>query len=364
MMAPRAAAVPRATAAPRAPKTPEPAEELDLLVGEVLTTLLQNSHRVGAATAATLLDIVPGGRVRSATRPMAHAFSPDVRVGVHCPLATASGTRADGAGTVVARASVTGGTVLQASSRARLIRAVGERRLPWSHYVANPGTVEVVGRSTEDDLAAGFLTAPTRASLDLGAVSGRLLGRVQRSPGIDRVASLRARRTKLRFAVSWRSFDSPLLPQSARSVEFVIHDETLRTLRLRLGRCDPSDAVAACEDLAFHDWLLSTVEALLDNSRIGVDSAPEVVRRFRPVIDRLLHLWMPGARVVEELAEVWGALERRPGFSREWASLTGQIRDQLMLAGLEPPSDRSARDRTAGADQGAARKTLSACDRD
>ncbi|ABW16225.1 conserved hypothetical protein [Parafrankia sp. EAN1pec] len=379
-------AVPKATAVPRAPKAREPAEELDMLVGEVRTTLLQNSHRVGATTVAALLDIVPGGRVRSATRPVAHAFSPDVRVGVHCPLATISGTRADGAGTAVARASVTGGTVLQASTRARLTRAAGERRLPWSHYVANPGIIEVAGRTDTDDLAAGFLTTQTRASLDLGAVSSRLLSRVQRRPGIDRVTSLRARRTQLRFAVTWRSSDSAVLPQllgaqrrisdfpsvptgsaesfhrnsepaasvSPVSVEFTIQDETLRTLRLRLGRCDPSDVVAACEDLALHDWLLSTVESLLDNSRIGVDSAQEVVRRFRPVIDHLLHLWMPGARVAEELAEVWAALERRPGFSREWSSLVGRIRDQLALAGLESSSSLSALARVAGVCQAGA----------
>lgn len=384
---------PRASVVARGPTVTEPGEGLDLLIGEIRTTLLQNSHRVGATTVAALLDIVPGGRVRSATRPVAHAYSPDVRVGVHCPLDTGTGTRADGAGTAVARASVTGGTVLQAATWARLTRAASERRLPWSHYMASPGIIEVVGRGDEDDLAAGFLTAQTRASLDLGAVSSRLLGRVQRGPGIDRVASLRTRRTKLRFAVTWRSSDSTRLSQSpgaqrripdfppgaagwdralsrnmdfsvsgaVESVEFVIHDETLRTLRLRVGRSDPSEVVAACEDLALHDWLLSTLESLLDNSRIGVDSAQAVVRRFRPVIDHLLHLWMPGARVVEELAEVWAALERRPGFSREWSSLAGRIRDQLALAGLESLPNRSPRERIVEVRQeGAGEESLGA----
>lgn len=390
MSAPRLTATERATAVVRATKGTEPADELDVLVGEIHTTVLQNSHRVDASAVARLLDIKPGGRVRSATRPLAYGLSPDVLIGVHCPLATASGARVDGAGTVVARASISGGTVLQASSRARLTRAFDERRMPWSYYMANPGIVEAVGRGSGEDLGAGFLTAPTRTTLDLGAVSRRLIGRVQRMPEIDRMTMLRAPRTKLRFAVTWQPSNLAVMSQrqSARpskgdsvaewaesngrcigpslsaepaSVEFVIHDGTLRTLRIRTGMSDPSDIVTLCEDLAFHDWLLSTVELLLDKSRIGGECARKVVRRFRPVIDHLLHLWMPGARVAEDLAEVWAALEKYPGFSREWASLAGQIRDQLVLAGLEL-SDQSARPRIAAVFQDIAEEELSARD--
>ncbi|EFC79578.1 SCO2521 family protein [Parafrankia sp. EUN1f] len=335
--------------------------DVDVLVGEVRTTLLQNSHQVSAETAARLLDLDPGSRVRSATRPFAHAVSPDERTGVHCPLVTSTGTAANGVGTVLARVSVTGGVILQASARTRLVRAVGERRLPWSHYLARPGVIEVDGRSSGDDLADGFLQEPTRTSaadpargpLDLGAVGNRLLTRVQRMPHIDRVTLLRARRTRLRFAVTWQPPDPSDPPGSeepaAPDIEFVVHDESLRTLRLRLPPQvrDLTDAVVVCEDLALHDWLLSTVGSLVDNSRIGVDPAADVVARIRPAIDHLLHLWMPGAKVAENLAGIWAALERRPGFSKQWASLRGQIQNQLMMAILESQSVVSARSSNA-----------------
>ncbi|WP_018637099.1 SCO2521 family protein [Parafrankia elaeagni] len=332
----------------RARAGPAPTENLDVLVGEVRTTLLQNSHQVGADTVARLLDLDPGRRVLRATRPFTHAVSPDEQVGVHCPLPTGSGTRADGVGTVLARASVTGGIILQASAWARLVRAAGERRLPWSHYLTNPGTIEVGARCGASDLTTGFLrdsarsspaVGPAREYLDLGAVVNRLLNQVQRMPYIDRVTMLRARRTRLRFAVTWRSPDSGELAESP-DIELVVHDETSRTLRLRLPASisDPAEAVVACEDLALHDWLLTTVANLMENSRIGVDPAAEVVARIRPAVDHLLHLWMPGARVAEDLGWMWAALERRPGFSRQWTSLRGQIQNQLLLAVLEKPA--------------------------
>ncbi|ONH60888.1 hypothetical protein CcI49_09940 [Frankia sp. CcI49] len=322
------------------------ADPPNLLVGEVRTTLLQNSHQASADVVSRLLDLDPSSRVRVATRPFAHAISPDERIGVHCPLATGTGTSADGAGVVLTRASITGGIVLQASARARVVRAAGDRRLPWSHYIAHPGFIEVDGRCTGDDLATGFLqptvqnSVPGRspAPLDMGAMGNRLIDRVQRMPYIDRVTMLRARRTKFRFAVTWMPPDThePAI-NPVRDVELVIHDETLRTLRMRLvaSACDPAEVTAACEDLALHDWLLSTIAVLVENSRIGVDPAAEVIARIRPAIDNLLHLWMPGAGVAGDLAAVWSALERRPGFSRQWMSLRGQIQSQLLLAILE-----------------------------
>ncbi|OAA26869.1 hypothetical protein UG55_101149 [Frankia sp. EI5c] len=337
----------------RAHRAVGPSGELDVLVGEVRTTLLQNSHQASTDMVARLLDLDPASRVRTATRPFAHAVSPEARTGVHCPLATGSGISADGVGTVLARASITGGVVLQASARARLVRAAAERRQPWAHHMANPGVIEVVGRSGEDDLAAGFLQKARQASatgqgpspLDLGSVGSRLLDRVQRMPYIDRVPMLRARRTRLRFAVTWPAPDPSRPEPAGLDIEFIVHDETARTLRLRLppSMRDPDAVLVACEDLALHDWLLSTVAVLVENSRIGADPAAQVVARVRPAIDHLLHLWMPGAKVAENLAEVWAALERRPGFSNQWSSLRGQIQNQLLLAILEKPEAGPAR---------------------
>jgi hypothetical protein len=65
--------------------------------------------------------------------------------------------------------------------------------------------------------------------------------------------------------------------------------------------------------------------------RISGDDSDEDVREISPVVGRLLHLWMPAARVNAELSEVWNGFERRPGFSRQWNSLVARMRDRLSL---------------------------------
>ena len=44
---------------------------------------------------------------------------------------------------------------------------------------------------------------------------------------------------------------------------------------------------------------------------------------------------MPAARVPPELEEVWEGFERRPGFSRQWDTSVGWVRDQLSLHTLQ-----------------------------
>lgn len=52
---------------------------------------------------------------------------------------------------------------------------------------------------------------------------------------------------------------------------------------------------------------------------------------LRPLVDHLLHLWMPQARVDRTLNALWQELEETPGFSRQWTSLAQRIRDQLAV---------------------------------
>jgi hypothetical protein len=159
---------------------------------------------------------------------------------------------------------------------------------------------------------------------------------------------MRARRTRLRFAATWTTGGTEPegtprdgtrsggpAPGGQRApifTKFVIEDGSLRTVHLRLATGSPAAVVTLCEDLALHDWLLTTVLSVLEGGDINSRPESVAVLRLRPVIGHLLPLWMPGARVEESLLSVWDAVERRPGFSRQWESLVAHIRDQMTLA--------------------------------
>jgi hypothetical protein len=296
-----------------------------LILGEVHTGLLQNSTSLPSAGCERALGLFRGEAVRRSERPIAHAASPDLLTGVDCRLATASGTRIRGVGTVVHRATITGGRVLQGSAVARLAEAEASHRLPWSHYLARPGRVETIGGTDWADLAGGFVTGPPAASaptLDLGAISGRVMDAVQASPFVDRSPPFRAPRTRLQWVAVTTSDD-------ADRITFRIESEQVRTLQLRCTAGETDAVGAFCEDLALHDWLLTTLLAMIERSRIGGESRAHTVERLRPAIDHLLHLWMPAARVSQDLLELWDYLERWPGFSRQWRVSVDRIRDQI-----------------------------------
>jgi hypothetical protein len=106
----------------------------------------------------------------------------------------------------------------------------------------------------------------------------------------------------------------------------------LRTLRLQCGADQAAAIAELCEDLALHDWLLTTLLDVIERSRIGAGSRQQAVDRLGPAIDHLLHLWMPAARLDRSLTTVWDSLERRPGFSRQWHASVNRIRDQIALS--------------------------------
>jgi hypothetical protein len=292
-----------------------------LTVGEVRTGLLQNSQPVRSDVAAELLALLPGARVRTGTRPIQLAVSPDVLTGVDCRLATRTGARPRAVGTVQSRATLTGGRVLQGSSVTRLAPASADRRLPWSHYLSRPGVAEVVGRVDWPAVADGLLAAPAGPdTLDLAAISDRVIDRVQRNTELDRRPPLRASRTTLRWVIDRR-------PGSG--TRFTVVNASLRTLRLTIPEPDPVAVAALCEDIALHDWMLSTLSRLVEDTRPG--SGPEFVARLRPVVDHLLHLWLPGSRVAETLLPIWNGLEQHPGFTRQWNLLVNRLRDQIAV---------------------------------
>ncbi|MGN9912500.1 SCO2521 family protein [Phytohabitans sp. LJ34] len=290
-----------------------------LTLGEVHTGFLRNSTSVSPGRSAHVLRLVEGERVRRSARPLPYAVSPDVLRGVDCKLVAASKARHRAIGTVVTRAAITGGHVLQGSAFTRVICSETDRRLSWPHYLTRPGIVEALGKVDSTDLADGFLSeAYPPDSLDLGAMCTEVMHQVQTSSELDQKAPLRTQRTHLR----WAAIDG----DDEHLVLFAIEERGLRTLRLRGDSRDTAAIAEVCADIALHDWLLTCLQSLIEGSDIGAVDRAQVVRKFGPAIDHLLHLWMPAARVDRD---VWEALERRPGMTRQWVASVNRIRDQL-----------------------------------
>ncbi|MBV1850601.1 SCO2521 family protein [Catellatospora tritici] len=295
-----------------------------MTLGEVHTALLRNSTAVSTTDTEALLDLVQGRRVRRSERPIAHAQSPDRHIGVDCALA-GTGARVRGVGTVCTRATITGGHVAQASAYVRVVRGDAGRRLPWSHYLAAPGTIETIGKIDAASITDAMLRGEPGEALNLDAIGNRTLDQVQLDHRLDHRPAFRTARTRLRWAAG---------PGESTTLSFSLDDPTTRTLRLPRTDLDDRATAAFCEDLALHDWLLTTLLTMVESRPAGSARA-DTVARIRPAIDFLLHLWMPAARTDPALQELWRDVERRPGFTRQWRVNVDRIRDQLALATIE-----------------------------
>ncbi|MEU6480871.1 SCO2521 family protein [Streptomyces sp. NPDC047017] len=324
--------------APAAPRTV-------LACGEVRTCLLPTWQALDIRAAAQLLGVRADERVLLSERPNLYARSPDTLTGVDCPLPSANGARVRAIGTVAARAALTEGRVLQTSAHLRLPAAGPDRRRPWGHYLVRPGVVEPFGKLPHQAVAEGVLAGGRPGELDVGLIADGLLTRLLRHPLLDQRPPLRSRPTRLRWAAL------PAEGDGGPSIErFTLAEDELRTVLLRVPEGFSGTEIAGlCDDLALHDWLLTTVVRLLDGISLGAEplparpgsaaarDRPTVVAALRPAVDHLLHLWMPRARVARELAPLWEALEERPGFTRQWQALVQRIRDQLTLHAIPSP---------------------------
>jgi hypothetical protein len=298
-----------------------------LTFGEIHTGLLQNSTALPSDRVSALLDLVVGERVRRSERPTAHVVSPDRLTGVDCSLPSATHRDTRAIGTVISHLAITGGHVVQGSAHVTVVPVHRHGlRLPWSHYLARPGTLEPIGKLSPDDVAEGFLAGARRPiTLDAGAISARSIDEIQASRLLDRKRPLRTSRTMLRWAV---------LPASAggNSASFSIDSKTVRTLLIHSDEHTSSTVETLCEDLALHDWLLTTILTLLDKSLDTPGSRAQRVKKLHPAVEWLLHLWMPAARVDESLRPLWESLDARSGFSQQWRTSVDRIRDQLNLS--------------------------------
>jgi hypothetical protein len=300
-------------------------------MGEVHTGLLRSSAAVSPSTATRLLGFVVGEKVRTFERPIPHAVSPERLAGVDCQLATPSGAKVRAIGTVVSRAAITGGHVVQGSAYVRVTQAAADRRLQWSHYLAQPGVIETIGKATGAQLADGFLNQhPTGNALDLGAIGARTLEAVQDSEHLNQEPPFKTQRTRLRWVLGPAE-------DATDAITFRLDANLVRAIRLPYRELDATAAAMLCEDFALHDWLLTTLLSLVNRTPIGSGDRKAVVDRLQPALDYLLHLWMPAARIDAALVDLWDALERRPGLSRQWQATVSRIRDQLALAAVVSP---------------------------
>nr|WSY55064.1 SCO2521 family protein [Streptomyces sp. NBC_00886] len=301
-----------------------------LTCGEVRTCLLPSFQSLDGRAAAQLLRLRAGEHVRLSERPNLYARSPQVLTGVDCRLPTSNGAKVRGVGTVASRAALTEGRVLQTTAYFSAPADGPDVRRPWGQYLVRPGVVEPFGKLPEQATADGVLRGARRGELDLGMIAEGLLVQLVRHPLLDQQAPFKCRRTHLRWAARRApEGEGPSLDR------FTLAEDGLRTVELRVPESVPAAAVAGlCEDLALHDWLLTTVLHILQNSRLGAADGPAAVLALRPAVDHLLHLWMPRAHVDRTLGHLWDELERAPGFTRQWQTLVQRIRDQLAVQAI------------------------------
>jgi hypothetical protein len=245
-------------------------------------------------------------------------------------------------GTPATQLSLTDGRIIQAGTHATFHHDHAGRRRPWSHYLAQPGVLEVLGKASEESLATGFLRGPsTTTALDLGAVNVRALAAVQRSEHLDRNPPFRSRRTRLRWSAESSACEQQIV--------FTLVTEDLRTVRLRAAEPNPRALADFCADLALHDWLLSTLHDMVDRTLARSRPAAELISLLRPGIDHLVHAWMPAARANRTLDGIWQELDLRSGFSLQWQKTVERIRDQLSVGLIEAMQSFTGRPRSESA---------------
>jgi len=308
-----------------------------LIVGEIHTALLPHSRPLTPEEARAALALAVGETVVQWARPVPHTSSPTLLHGVDCrlPLGPKPGNRhtdeeaANGTvravGTVCSRAVLTGGHLLQGSSWTAVSPPTQPRRMPWSYYLSRPGTIETIGNFEARRLAEGFLVSETRRDraglLDAAAIARHSITDVLSRPVLDQRPPIKTGSTRLRWAAIAD-------PGAGNAVAFRLVGTDRRRMSMVTGLVEPEHVAAAAEDLAVHDWLLSAVSARIALAKIGEDPR-HTLRTLRPVVDHLLHLWAAGARTSRDLEFMWDSLERRPGLTNQWRSMTERVRSQI-----------------------------------
>ncbi|MFD4456440.1 SCO2521 family protein [Nocardia sp. NPDC058480] len=303
------------------------------LLGEVRTGLLPESRALSRVSAADLLTLVRGRRAQSRERPVTWAQSPVVHEGVDCRLATPNRSKVRAVGTVATHATIRGGRILQSSAMATVVAGGGTHRRSWGHYLGRIGTVETLTRLSPGiggQLVDGFLGPPdpTTVTLDPGAIAARLFTRVRTDLTLNQTPPIQTSAARLRWAAQVR-------PGVAPSLSFVLLDDETRLVSVVVG--DETELAAAqrfCEDLAVHDWLLTVLTEVIDEAEMAELSGSSPAQVLAPLLEHLVHLWLPGALTPPPLRGLWNAVETDPGFTVQWNSRIGQLRDRVAVATL------------------------------
>ncbi|GAA1828553.1 SCO2521 family protein [Actinomadura chokoriensis] len=306
------------------------ASESILSIGEVRTGLLGHSAQLSTAETVKLLDLVPGEQVRHTAYPRAYAVSPQRLAGIDCFMPSRSGRRVRGVGTFATRAALTGGLIVQSCSHTTLVPSSLGYRQAWSHYLAEPGVVECLGRLRPEDAAAGFAEDEHgHLNIEMGRTAESTIFDLQRSGLLDGRQPLHAPLGRWRWALQpVREDGDPGL------YRFTVLPEGTRLLRLAVAWPNVSDLLDLVEDLALHDWLLDFVHRQIERARLGSGDLDRTLQHIGPVIDHLLHHWMPKARVQPGLYGLWDAFDRFQGLTRQWNLTTDRIRDHVALNSL------------------------------
>lgn len=299
-----------------------------VIIGEIRTGLLRTSLPLPAQAVADLLSLRPGRQITATDRPVNRTVSPDSVVGVDCALSTEPQTRARGIGTVLTHAVVTGGAVVQASSRTRLEWVDYRERREWSHYTRRRGVVDVLGRPDRAKVIAGAkLPAPLHKALDLGAVCQRMLTLVQGRPQLDHRIALRTRPTQLRW--------NAVAVEGARpQVHLHIDSDVRRTVDLVVPPELLGEAGRFCEDLALHDWMYTALGRVVEQAERDMATGADPTNLLGAALTLLVRLWMPGAHVHHALRPLWSDLETEPNFTASWQQNVAWIRDQVSMRTL------------------------------
>lgn len=302
-----------------------------IAAGEVITGLLPTSEAISTAAACRLLESVFDEGTVSWSRPLPQATSSVRLTGVDCAVPTVNSARVRAVGTVESWSSVVGGLVLQGCAQVRLTPGQGGHRRAWSHYLARPGTLEVLTRWQQGDIADGFLAHDRQPGLlSLEAIAWRGVDRIQGDDVLDRSPPVTPVRGRLRWVALVGS------SQSAPRLELTVVSPWETRVRLLVPDPDVELVGPLCADLARHEWLLSSAESLLARARIGSRPPADVLRVVRPVLDHLVPVWLPAVRLPVAAHRYWRAYDIASGIREQWALLIQRIRDQASLAAASP----------------------------
>ncbi len=308
-----------------------------MILGETKTAFLQNSTSVSLRLAAELLVFRPDVGTLQSERPIALATSSDVLTGVNCHLPSARNAKVEAIGTVISRASIVGGAVVQGTAYSNLVPSTTKRRrMPWPHYLSSPGQIETNGKFRTEDVELGFLDFSSRRqdALAIGAIAESLTDRVQQDARLDHKAPFKAQRTSVRWIFHTQDPMRDTEDRGSVEAHFRLEGPTNRILRVRDSSLTVSDCVRVCESVAYHDWLLSTLLRRVESAGLS-DAGTRAIDRLRPTLEHLNHLWMPRAHLSLRGASFWDSFEHSIDFSRQWNTAVDHIRDLMFIELLD-----------------------------